>query len=268
MHELSGFLLRHGYMVLGGFVLAEQSGIPIPSVPLLLVMGALSAEHKFSFLAAWGISILAATIGDALWYALGVYRGSSILKLLCRISLEPDSCVSGVKKTFARWGAFTLLFSKFVPGFGTVAPTMAGWTRIPRWRVLSSDLAGSMLWAGAYLGAGAIFRSELEVVGALLSRLGGWVVSIAALAAAAWLGWKYYQRRKFIRSLHVDRVKPHELMRMMELKEAIVIVDLRHSLEIENEPGRIPGSISVDPEDIEQSFPDLPLDREVILYCS
>lgn len=268
MHELSNFLLKHGYLVLGGFVLAEQSGLPLPSVPLLLVMGALSASHRFSFLLAWLICIVAATLGDLLWYVLGYYRGGSILNLLCRISLEPDSCVSGAKSMFARWGAAALIISKFIPGFGAVVPTMAGWTRVPRWRLAAADLTGSLLWSGVYLGAGVVFRSELEVVGTLLAHLGGWLISLVLLCVAAWVGWKYFQRARFLRGLRVDRMSPEELRRKMEAGEPVVVVDLRHALELENDPARIPGAIWIDYEQIDERFHELPENREVILYCS
>lgn len=268
MHELSNFLLKHGYLVLGGFVLVEQSGLPLPSVPLLLVMGALCATHRFSFPIAWLICITAATLGDLLWYLLGYYRGGSILNLLCRISLEPDSCVSGAKSMFGRWGAAALIFSKFVPGFGAVVPAMAGWTRVPRWRVVFGDLTGSLVWSGAYLGAGVVFRSELEVVGGLLAHLGGWLISLVLVFAAAWVGWKYFQRTRFLRSLRVDRISPGELLEKMDAGEPVVVVDLRHSLELENDPARIPGAIWIDYEEIGERFHELPENREVVLYCS
>ncbi|HVT93367.1 MAG TPA: DedA family protein/thiosulfate sulfurtransferase GlpE [Bryobacteraceae bacterium] len=268
MHELSNFLIRNGYLVLGGIVLVEQSGLPLPSVPLLLVMGALCANHQFSFLIAWLICIVAASLGDLLWYLLGYHRGGSILNLLCRISLEPDSCVTGAKGVFARWGAGALLFSKFVPGFGAVVPAMAGWTRVPRGRVMMADLAGSLLWSGAYLGAGAIFRTELEAVGLLLGNLGGWLVALVIAAVAIWLSWKYWQRRRFLRSLRVDRLSPDELSARIEAKEPVVVVDLRSSLELEADPAIIPGAIHIDYEQIADRFHELPENREVVLYCS
>lgn len=268
MHQLTQFVLRHGYSVLFGFVLMEQSGIPIPAIPILLVMGALTAQHKFSFLAAWGLCALAALLGDLLWYALGRYRGSSILNLLCRISLEPDSCVSGAKNLFRRWGSATLLFAKFVPGLGAVAPTMAGWTRLPRLRVFAADIAGGLLWSLVYLGAGAVFRAELEDVGEAFRRFGGSVALVLILLLAAWLAWKAYQRRRFIRDLRVARIRPEELMEMILSGEPVSIVDLRHAIELENDPARIPGAIWLDGENLDDQAASIPPDTEVVLYCT
>ncbi len=268
MRELSHFLLRHGYGVLFGSVLVEQAGIPIPAVPVLLVMGALIAQRQFSFLAAWTICSLAAFIGDSIWYILGRYRGASILKLLCRISLEPDSCISGAKSTFSRWGAATLLFAKFVPGLGAFAPTMAGWTRVPLLRVVVVDLAGGLLWSSAYLILGFVFQAELEDVGRFLGRTGGWLFVLVLLLFALWLGWKLLQRRRFIHGLRVARIQPEELMEMILSNEPPAIVDLRHAIEVEADPARIPGAVRIDFDRFDEQASRIPTGREIILYCS
>ena len=268
MRELSHFILHHGYGVLFGSVLLEQSGIPLPAVPVLLVMGALIAQHKFSFLAAWALCSLAALIGDSIWYLLGRYRGASILNLLCRISLEPDSCVSGAKNTFSRWGAATLLFAKFVPGLGAFAPTMAGWSRLPLSRVVAVDLAGGLLWSSAYLVLGFVFQAELEDVGLFLGRTGGSLLVLILALASAWIGWKLYQRRRFLSGLRIARIRPEELMELILSSDPPSIVDLRHAIEVEADPARIPGAVRIDFERFEEQASRIPAGREIVLYCS
>lgn len=268
MRELSHFILHHGYGVLFGSVLLEQSGIPLPAVPVLLVMGALIAQHKFSFLTAWALCSVAALIGDSIWYVLGRYRGASILNLLCRISLEPDSCVSGAKNTFSRWGAATLLFAKFVPGLGAFAPTMAGWSRIPLSRVIAVDFAGGLLWSSAYLVLGFVFQAELDDVGLFLGHTGGWLFALVLVFLAAWLGWKLYQRRKFIRGLRVARISPEGLMELILSSEPPAIVDLRHAIEVEADPARIPGAVRIDFDRFDEQASRIPSGREIILYCT
>ncbi len=268
MRELTHLVLRHGYALLFVMALIEQCGLPIPAVPILLVMGALATLHKFSFLAAWGLATLAAIAGDALWYTLGWTRGTSILNLLCRISLEPDSCISGAKTTFSRWGASTLLFAKFIPGLGAVATTMAGWTRIPRTRALLSIAGGALLWSLAYLSAGAVFRTQLEEAGDAFHRYGGWMLAVFALLLVAWLAWKYDQRQRFIRELRVARITPAELLERILAGNPPAIVDLRHAIDLKRDPSRIPGAIWIDSAVIDREVAKIPPDREVVLYCS
>src|ERR1700675_4699142 len=160
MHGIIAFLLRHGYWVLFVNVLTEQAGLPIPAVPVLLAMGALAGLGNFSIATALGLAICASLVSDLIWFRLGRVRGHSILNLLCRISLEPDSCISNTKTRFRKLGALALLFAKFVPGLNTAAAPMAGLTRMPLLKFLAADIAGAMAWSGAYLTIGYLFRNQ------------------------------------------------------------------------------------------------------------
>ena len=91
MNETVEFLVKHGYIVLFAAVLAEQSGLPLPSAPFLLAAGALAGLGRMNLLAALTLAIFASLLGDSLWFYLGRSRGSSILRFLCKIALEPDS---------------------------------------------------------------------------------------------------------------------------------------------------------------------------------
>src|SRR6185295_16061425 len=120
------FLGRQGSIVLFLFVLAEQLGLPLPAVPVLLAMGALAERGRFSLAGALAIAVGASLLADLVWYALGRWRGARVLNLLCRISLEPDSCVRTTQNVLTARGARALLYAKFVPGLSTVAPPVAG----------------------------------------------------------------------------------------------------------------------------------------------
>src|SRR5438552_665420 len=164
MHHFVDFLLRHGYSVVFAFVLAEQIGLPLPATPILLAMGALAGAGRISYLAAIALGVVASLIGDCLWYWLGRKRGYSVLNLLCRVALEPDSCVRRTENVFTRFGAGSLLFAKFVPGLSTAAPPLAGLFRMSAMKFLFSDGAGATLWIATFGGIGWAFREQLEYV--------------------------------------------------------------------------------------------------------
>jgi membrane protein DedA with SNARE-associated domain len=268
MHAVLEFLLRYGYWILFLNVFAEQVGIPIPCVPVLLAMGALAGLGNFSLALSLLLAVCATTLSDLMWYHLGRTRGSSILNLLCRISLEPDSCVSSTKRFFAKYEAYALLFAKFVPGLGATAPPLAGLTRMPLSRFVFADTVGSIVWAGAYLSTGYIFRNQLERVAESASRMGAWLVGILVTALVSYVGWKYFQRQRFIRGLRVARVSPDELRGMLEAESGIAIVDLRNALELEYEGVKLPGAIHIDLQDLAARHGEIPRDKEIILYCS
>ena len=129
MNEAVEFLIQHGYILLFAWVLIEQIGLPVPAVPLLIAAGALAGSGKINLASAMGSAIIAALLADVFWYHVGRYRGGRVLKLLCRISLEPDSCVRWTEDVFARHGAHSLLIAEFVPGLNT-AQTNDFWSAI------------------------------------------------------------------------------------------------------------------------------------------
>jgi membrane protein DedA with SNARE-associated domain len=268
MHAVIPFLLRHGYWLLVANVFAEQVGLPVPAFPVLLAMGALAGIGHFSIWVAFVLAICAALASDIIWYRLGRKRGHSILNLLCRMSLEPASCVSNTKTLFGKLGARALLVSKFVPGLGAAAAPMSGLTRMPPAKFLAADVTGAALWSGTYLALGYIFRNQLELVGEKAQQMGSWLLLIIALLFSGYIGWKYYQRRRFILSLRAERVTPQELMRMLAAGEQVALVDLRHALEVEHDSVKLPGAIWITLEDLENRHEEIPRDRDIVLYCS
>jgi membrane protein DedA with SNARE-associated domain len=268
MNETIAFLLRHGYLVLFAWVFAEQVGLPLPSVPLLLAAGALAGAGRLNFAFSLALAVTAAVFSDILWYELGRRRGIHVLQLLCRISLEPDSCVRRTEDLFARHGARSLLLAKFIPGLNTAAPPLAGIFRMRVVRFLIFDLLGSLLWAGAFVGLGFLFSDQLERMADRALKLGTWLLAILLGSFALYLGWKYVARQRFLRQLRIARITPHELKRKLDAGEDVVIVDLRHSLDFEAEPNTIPGAFHLAAADLEENHSLIPRDRDVVLYCT
>lgn len=268
MPDAMAFLARQGGLVLFLFVLAEQLGLPLPAVPVLLAMGALARTGHFPLAAVAGIALGASLAADLVWYALGRWRGARVLNLLCRISLEPDSCVRATQAVLAARGAPALLYAKFVPGLSTVAPPVAGLIRMRPSRFLLWDGAGALLWSGAYLGLGWAFGPQIERVVTAVLDVGSRLFVLAALALAGYLAWKYAQRRRFLRQIAVDRVSPEELRRKMEAGEDVVVVDLRHSTDFEAEGSTLPGALHLAADALDDGIGAIPPGREVILFCT
>jgi membrane protein DedA with SNARE-associated domain len=268
MHEIIQFLDKHGYTVLFGSVFAEQMGLPVPAFPMLLAMGALAGEGRFSLALAVVVALGASLIADSFWYQLGRRRGPSVLKLLCRISLEPDSCVRRAEDTFSRRGAAALLFGKFIPGVSVMSTPMAGVVGLSFGWFLLCDGLGAALWSGTIMSTGYLARHQLERVAEGLSMLGGRLLLLLVTSLAAYIAWKFNERRRFLRQLRIARITPEEVMAKMQAGEEIVVVDLRHSIEIDGDAVKVQGAIHLLPEDLDEQNEKIPRDREVILYCT
>lgn len=268
MHSTLEFLVHHGYALLVAWVFLEQVGLPIPAVPLLLAGGALAGTGRMNFFAALLISMAAAVAADSLWYQLGRVRGIKVLHLLCKISLEPDSCVRRTEGLFSKQGAQSLLVAKFVPGLGTVAPPLAGIFHMRPRRFFLFDTAGAFLWAGTFLGLGYLFTDQIERIAQRLASLGGWLLVLVLGALASYILYKFISRQRFLRELRISRLTVDELKRKIDAGEDLVIVDLRHSLDFEADPETIPGAFRMDAKELQKKNDRLPRDREVILYCT
>lgn len=266
--ETLEFLVRHGYSLVFASVLAEQLGLPLPAIPVLLAAGALAGSGKLSLWLILALAMAAALMGDVIWYEIGRRRGAKVLNLLCRISLEPDSCVRRTETAFAKHGSRSLLVAKFVPGLSTAAPPLAGVFQMRFSRFLLFDSAGTLLWASLFIGFGFLFSQQIEGIAARAAELGGWLFMLLAAGLAAFLGWKYLQRRRFLYDLRTARITPEELRAKLDGGEAVVIVDLRHSLDLDADPFAIPGAQHLLMEEFEERHHVLPRDREIVLYCT
>ncbi len=268
MDDAIHFLLQHGYIVLFAWVLAEQIGLPLPAVPFLFAAGALGGSGRLNLGLAIGVAVLASLLSDVIWYEIGRRRGSRVLQLLCRISLEPDSCVRRTEDVFARHGARSLLVAKFIPGLSTAAPPLAGIFHMRLRRFLLFDGLGAFIWAGAFAGLGYVFSDQLERLAAYAVQMGASLAAVLGGCLALYILWKYVQRHRFLRQLRIARIAPEELKRRLDEGDNVMIVDLRHSLDFEAEPYTIPGALRLPPEELEHRHHEIPRDRDIVLYCT
>jgi membrane protein DedA with SNARE-associated domain/rhodanese-related sulfurtransferase len=267
------FFVHYAYLIIFLWVLVEQIGIPIPSVPVLLTAGTLSATHRVSWLGITGAMLLACVIADTIWFALGRRYGNSVLKLLCRFSFEASTCVSKTENYFTRRGAFTLLFAKFVPGLSTVAAPIAGQTGMSIPRFLAWDLAGSFLWGETFILAGRFFGDLAKKSAPFFAWLGHFAIVIFVLMVLGFLAHRIWKQRRFLQQVRELRLEPSELKTMLDIAEANgtpapFIVDLRHPLDYLPDPRVLPGALRIGPNELKQHSEIIPRDRDVILYCT
>lgn len=193
------FAVQYGYAVLFIWVLAEQVGLPVPSIPFLLAVGALAGAGQLNFMLVLGFGVLAALLADLLWYYAGRRRGPKVLQLLCRLSFEPEACVHNAQRVFAKHGARSLLVAKFIPGFNLVAAPLAGLIRMRLRRFLLFDGVGAFIWVAGYAGLGYLFSGQLHQIAAYAARLSTSLMVILIGSVSAFVAWKYIKRRRALR---------------------------------------------------------------------
>jgi membrane protein DedA with SNARE-associated domain len=269
MNDVLEVLVQYGYLMLFAFVLAEQIGLPIPAVPVLLGVGALAGAGRLSLALALGAVLAASFPPDIVWYELGRRRGGRVLGLLCKISLEPDSCVRKTENLFMRWGRKALLVVKFFPSLSPIAATLAGVVGIARLQFIALDGMGAIIWAGTWMGLGYVFSEMLERIAARVAQLGNYALIGAGAALASYVAIKFIQRQRFLRSLRIARITPEELKRRLDAADRdLVVIDTRSALDVTAAPYGIPGAIWIAAEEIDQRHAEVPRDRDIVLYCT
>jgi membrane protein DedA with SNARE-associated domain/rhodanese-related sulfurtransferase len=264
MRTLALLIEQHGLLFVFFNVLIEQAGVPIPAYPVLIVATAIAYQKGHSVWLVLAVAVLACLIADIGWYLAGRRVGRPVMRNLCRVSMSPDSCVRQTQAIYERWGAPSLMFAKFIPGFATIATAMAGEVRTRKSHFIIFDTIGAALWAGVAILLGVIFHSAIEEVLDTLTQLGRIGITLIVFALIAYLAYKWFDRWRFMRELRMSRVTVAELADMLQAGTAPMVLDVR-SAESQRRDGRIPGAIT--------ARLDVPLDvagrnDEVVIYCA
>jgi len=267
MSYLFHLIENYGLLIVFFNVFLEQIGLPVPAYPTLVIAGALLANGNYSAGLLLLTAVVAALMADLFWYSAGRRYGKKVMSTLCRISLSPDSCVRQTSSIYTRWGASSLLVAKFIPGFASVASAMAGTLGTKRMPFILFDSLGAALWAGLAIYLGSLFSTTIDDLLDVLLTLGQWGGFLILLAFGAYVASKWWQRYRFMRSLHMSRISVDELGAMLQTGTAPLIVDVR--VPTSQQAGRIPGAVifTGNDQEIDQLIDDAPLDGEVIVYC-
>ncbi len=265
---MTGLLVQYGLALVFFNVLLTQGGIPVPSVPILVVAGAFVSQGQIALAPLLLASVVASLIGDTLWYYAGRHYGYRILRTLCRVAIEPDSCVKQTETIFERWGAPSLMLAKYVPGFSTAAPPLAGTMQLGLLAFLAYSAVAALLWAGLPIALGAVFHAEVESALEWLESMGTGAAAIIGVVVLLYVAVKMVQRYLLIRFLRMVRISAEEVRDLMRREPKPVVLDVRSATARKLDPRRLPGAVAVDIETPQRGLVAVPPDRDVIVYCS
>ena len=266
LSQISESLQRDAVWVVFLNVLLQQAGLPVPAVPTLLLAGSLavSSNQLANILAA---AIVASVIADWMWYLAGRVFGYRVLSGLCKLSINPGSCVSQTEARFVRWGLGSLVIAKFIPGFSTVAPPIAGSLRMALPGFLLAAAAGAALWAGLALGTGWILRREVQTVISALDEQAGSVLVVVVGIVAIWLSWKLWQKYRFRQWSAVPHITPAELLAAMEARQPLLLLDLRGASMVA-ETGPIVGATIAEHDRLLDAVGNWPRSQPIVTLCA
>ena len=264
--SLSQTLQRDAVPIVFLNVLLQQLGLPVPAVPTMLLAGSLAAApgQVGKILAA---AVVASLLADWVWYQAGKRYGYRVLAGLCKLSINPASCVSQTEARFIRWGVPALVISKFIPGVSTVAPPIAGAFRMHQAGFLLAAGAGGALWAGLALGAGWVLKDTVHRLILTLNQHMAPALASVLLLAGAWLGWKLWQKRRFSRLGELPHITPDELLAAMKAEPRPLVLDLRSATMIA-ETGPVAGATVAEHDQLRRAVGDWPKHQPIVTMCA
>lgn len=267
-HEIVVLITQYGLLLVFINVLATQLGAPLPAVPTLVVAGALAASAQLPLAGVLLVAVLACLLSDSLWYWAGRHFGAGVMRMICRISLSPDSCVQQSEVRFQRWRGQVLLIAKFVPCLSTVAPPLVGamGLRLPAFVLL--DGIGSLLWAGVAIGLGYVFAAQIDDLLDTIANAGTIALELLLALLALYILAKWWQRRRLLQTLRMARITVDELHQALTAESPAVVVDVRPAASRLLDARAVPGALLIDVGGIDRTVHDIPFDRELVLYCN
>jgi membrane protein DedA with SNARE-associated domain/rhodanese-related sulfurtransferase len=266
--NLVWLITQYGLPIVAANVFVDQIGLPVPAMPTLILAGAIAATGAIGLTSLFAAAVLACIVPDCVWFLVGRRYGMRVLKTLCRVSLEPDSCVNQTQSRFERWGINSLMIAKFVPGLAIIAPPLAGAMRIGWPRFLGLSAIGGALWCGSGLAAGVLFKTQIQSVLVYLDRIGSVTGTVVAAMLIGYVFYKWRERQRFYKELRMARISVGDLYALMEAGQRPIVVDVRSNTARNLEPRWIPGAIHVPVDDVARHIADLPRDQEIVVYCT
>lgn len=267
MAHLISLLQQYGVLIVFAAVLLEQIGLPIPAFPVLIVAGALAVDGDTSWPLVLAVSLAGCLISDYFWYRAGRRYGKRILAVLCRISLSADYCVSQTEDNFRRWGPKGLVVAKFIPGFNTIAPPLAGAMGTGIGTFVLFSVLGALLWSGAGIAIGAYFHASIDEVLATLDTMGGTALFVLVSLLLLFMLYKYVERKRFLLKVRTERISIDELRELIAQGHEPVLVDARSATAQQLQPP-IPGALRFSGGTPVPAIAALGKDRHIIVYCS
>lgn len=269
MNDLLALIVHHGYTLIFLIVLAEALGFPVPAALALVTGGAAVASGALRAPAAALIAVTAMLVGDSVLYVLGSRMGWRLLGFLCRVSVDPETCILRSAESFYKRGRATLVIARFIPGINSMAPPLAGSMRMPFMQFLGLDFLGAIAYAVAYGGVGFIFRDFVATIARGFRAVGHAVEIVVIIAAIAFTAYRvslYWKRQVYG---IVPRIQVAELAAKLQThSENILLADVRSHGYYDPGADRIRGSIRLEPNNLSEEVKTLPRDKDIYLYCT
>jgi membrane protein DedA with SNARE-associated domain len=270
MNSLLHSISQHGYLLIFFIALGEAAGLPLPAALAFIAAGAAAAAHILSAPTIFADAVIAILIGDTFLFFLGRYTGWALLAGLCRLSMNPETCILRSAESFYKRGRTTLVFAKFIPGINTMAPPLAGSMKMRPVQFLRFDAMGACLYVLAYGALGFLARDFVARVTERVQNFSHVLTEVMLVAIAIFAIYRFAQFRRYKNTDLVPRIAVEELSRRLASPERddVIVVDVRSHGYYDPGASRIAGSVRLEPNRFAEEIKTLPRDKDIYIYCT
>lgn len=270
MTDMLSIMAHHGYALIFVLLLAEAAGLPVPASIALVAGGAAIASHALVGSSVLPVAIIALLLGDSAQFWLGRAMGWSLLGFLCRMSMNPETCMLRSAESFYKRGKVTLIIAKFIPGINTMAAPLAGSMKMRFEQFLRFDFLGSLLYSVTYLSVGYLSRDFLAATLRGFNAAGRAMEGIVITAIAIYAIYRIAQFQKYREYEVIPRIQVQELAARLASDDAarVKIIDVRSHGYYDVGAERIKGSIRIEPNNLDKEVEALSKDKDIYLYCT
>src|SRR6201997_2669353 len=229
MNNLLMSMAHHGYALVFALLLAEAMGLPFPASIALVTAGAAVASHALSGSGILLAATIALLVGDTVQFWLGHFTGWALLGFLCRLSMNPETCMLRSAESFYKRGKMTLVIAKFIPGINTMAAPLAGSMKMRFGQFLYLDLTGALLYITTYGMVGYLSRDFLAATLKNIYAASRVMEAAIIVAVVIYIVYRIVQYQRYREYDFVPRVHAQELAERIANGEGdrLRIVDVR-----------------------------------------
>jgi undecaprenyl-diphosphatase len=168
-------------------------GLFVPGESLVLIAGFFANRHVLALHVAIPVIVAGAIIGDNIGYELGRRLGRPwLIKHGRRFGLR-HTRLEKAEAFFKRHGGKAVFLGRFIGFARALVPFLAGSSRMPYRQFLPYNAAGAVIWGVGFTLLGYALGASWQIAEKWIGR--GTLI-LAGLAVLAFIGWRWWQRRR------------------------------------------------------------------------
>lgn len=195
LHSLEPVLSQYGYLAVGGFVLLEDFGVPVPGETILILGAVYAGTGRLNIVLVAAVAFVAAVIGDNIGFAIGHFGGRPLVERWGRYVLLTPERVDKATGFFERHGGKIVTVARFIEGLRQANGIIAGMSGMHWLRFLAFNALGAALWVGLWTTVGGLAGSHIEAIYRTIARYEVYLGIAVAALVVAYIARRVWQAR-------------------------------------------------------------------------